>query len=171
MEQGPEKSGCFCDLLRWSVGRHGLLRSRCTHSRQPWSARQSAVVLIAFWRESADCGTGVLTAGCVSSQCSGKAFRPDFVRREGGDLLACSVGGLRAGSTAAGVRCRGEGFFALPHQLCGDGFSGDPAAEASLGPLAPLLDHVCLNGAGKSPCGPGFPCCQGGGQVVLDSQV
>ena len=82
-----------------------------------------------------------------------------------------SVGGLLVGSEAAGVRLRREGVFALPRQLCGDGFSGDPAAEASLGPLAPLLDHVCLNGAGKSPCGPGFPCCQGGGQVVLDSQV
>ena len=39
--QGPEKSGCFCDLLRWSVGRHGLLRSRCTHSRKRWGIRQS----------------------------------------------------------------------------------------------------------------------------------
>ena len=113
----------------------------------------------------------MLTAGCVSSQCSGKAFRPHFLCREGGDLLDCSVGGLRVGSASAGVRCRGEGICAVSYQLCGDGFSGDPAAEASLGPLAPLLDHVCLNGAGKSPCGPGFPCCQGGGQVVLDSQV
>ena len=138
---GARKSVCFLDLLSWTVVSHERLRSRCTHSRQPWSARQSAVVLIAFWRESADCGTGVLTAGCVSSQCSGKAFRPDFVRREGGDLLACSVGGLRAGSTAAGVRCRGEGFFALPHQLCGDGFPSDPSTTAPLGPLAPLPDQ------------------------------
>jgi len=98
-------------------------------------------VLIAFWGESVDCGTGVLTAGCVSSQYSGKAFRPDFLCRKGGDLLACSVGGLRVGSTAAGMRCRGEGVFALPHQLCGDGFSGDPATKASLGPLAPLPDQ------------------------------
>ena len=25
LEQGPEKSGCFLDLLRWSFGRHGFL--------------------------------------------------------------------------------------------------------------------------------------------------
>jgi len=37
---GARKSVCFCDLLRWSVGRHGLLRSRCTHSRQRWITRQ-----------------------------------------------------------------------------------------------------------------------------------
>ena len=49
LEQGPEKSGCFCGLLRWSIGRHGLLRSRCTYFRHPLSSRQSAVVLIAFW--------------------------------------------------------------------------------------------------------------------------
>ena len=79
-----------------------------------------------------------LIAGSVSSQCSGKAFRPHFVCREGGDLLGCSVGGLPAGPTAAGVRCRGEGVPALPDQLCGDGFCGDPAAEAALGSLSPL---------------------------------
>ena len=39
---------------------------------------------------------------------------------------------------ATGVRLRGEGVPALPNQLRGDGFSGDPAATASLGPLAPL---------------------------------
>ena len=77
----------------------------------------------------------LLIAGSVSSQCSGKAFRPHFVCREGGDLLGCSGGGLQAGPTAAGVRRRGEGFPAMPDQLCGDGFCGDPAAEASLGPL------------------------------------
>ena len=84
MEQGPEKSGCFCDLLRWSVGRHGLLRSRCTYFRQPWSPRQSAVVLIAFWGASVDCGNGVL-AGAIHpkrmAQCraGGKSpFGPRF---------------------------------------------------------------------------------------------
>ena len=46
---GARKSVCFWGLLRWSVGRHGLLRSRCTHSRQRCDRRQSAVVLIAFW--------------------------------------------------------------------------------------------------------------------------
>ena len=46
---GARKSVCFWGLLRWSVGRHGLLRSRCTHSRQRCHRRQSAVVLIAFW--------------------------------------------------------------------------------------------------------------------------
>ena len=113
----------------------------------------------------------VLIAGRHASHRSGKAFCPHFVCRQGGDLLDCSVGDLCVGPAATGVRLRGEGVSALPNQLRGDGFSGDPAAEASLGPLALLLDHVCLNGAGKSPCGPGFPCCQGGGQVVLDSQV
>ena len=157
MKQGPEKSGCFCNLLRWSVGRHGLLRSRWTHSRQPWSSRQSAVVLIAFWGESVDCGTGVLNADWVSSQCSGKAFRPHFLCCEGDDLLDCSVGGLRVGSASAGVRCRGEGICAVSYQLCGDGFSSYSATKALLGPLAPLLDHVCLNGAGKGPTGPRSP--------------
>jgi len=28
---GARKSVCFCSLLRWSVGRHGLLRSRWTY--------------------------------------------------------------------------------------------------------------------------------------------
>ena len=37
----------------------------------------------------------LLITGSVSSECSGKAFRPDFVCRESGDLLGCSVGGLR----------------------------------------------------------------------------
>ena len=84
-------------------------------------------------------------AGCVSSQCSGKAFCSHVVFHQGGDLLACSVGGLRLGSATAGVRLRGEGVSALPRQLCGDGFSGDPAAEAPLGRLTPLpkpADHV-----------------------------
>ena len=85
-----------------------------------------------------DCGNGVLTAGCVSSQCSGKAFRSEFVCREGGDLLDCSVGGLRVGSTAAGVRCRHAGLPALLDQLCGDGFCGDSATAAALGPLSLL---------------------------------
>ena len=89
-----------------------------------------------------DCGNGVLTAGCVSSQCSGKAFRSDFVCREGGDLLDCSVGGVRVRSAAAGVRCRGAGVLALPNQLCSDGFCGYPEAEASLGALGPLVEHV-----------------------------
>ena len=29
LDQGPDESVCFCDLLRWSVGRHGLLRYQC----------------------------------------------------------------------------------------------------------------------------------------------
>ena len=80
----------------------------------------------------------LLIAGSVSSECSGKAFRPHFVCREGGDLLGCSVGGLPAGSTAAGLRCRGEGLPTVPDQLCGDGLSGDSATAAALGPLSPL---------------------------------
>ena len=70
----------------------------------------------------------MLTAVCVSSQCSRKAFRSDFICREGGDLLDCSVGGVRAGSASVGVRCCGEGVPALLDQLCGDGFRGDPTA-------------------------------------------
>jgi len=80
----------------------------------------------------------LLIAGSVSSQCSGKAFRPHVLCREGRDFLGCSVAGLPAGSEAVGVRCRGEGLPALPDQLCGDGFCGDSAPEASLGPLTPL---------------------------------
>ena len=49
----------------------------------------------------------LLIAGTVSSQCSGKAFRPHLLRRKGGDLLGCSVGGLPVGPMAAGLRCRG----------------------------------------------------------------
>ena len=77
-------------------------------------------------------------AGCVSSQCSGKAFCLHVVCHQGVDLLDCPVGGLRVGSATAGVRLRGEGVSALPRQLCGDGFSGDPAAQASLGRLTLL---------------------------------
>ena len=76
-----------------------------------------------------------MITGSVLSECRGKAFRTHFLFREGGDLLDCSVGGLRVGSAAAGLRWRGEGVPALPDQLCGDGFRGDPAVEASLGPL------------------------------------
>ena len=59
MEQGPGKSGCFCGLLRWGVGRHWLLRSQCTYFRQPWSSLQSAVVLIAFKAEIAEIDSDV----------------------------------------------------------------------------------------------------------------
>ena len=45
---GTKKSGVFYSLLRWSVGRHWLLRSRWTHSRQRSRTRQSALTLIAF---------------------------------------------------------------------------------------------------------------------------
>ena len=71
--------------------------------------------------------------------------------------MDCSVGGLRVGSASAGVRCRGEGICAVSYQLCGDGFSSYSATKAPLGPLAPLLDHVCLNDVGKSPSGPRSP--------------
>lgn len=77
-------------------------------------------------------------AGCVSSQCSGKAFCLHVVCHQGGDFLDCPVGGLRLGSATAGVQLRREGVSALPRQLCGDGFSSDPAAQASLGRLTPL---------------------------------
>ena len=50
---------------------------------------------------------------CVSPQ--RKAFCPHFVCRQGGDLLDCSVGGLRAGPEATGVRLHGEGISALPN--------------------------------------------------------
>ena len=73
--------------------------------------------------------------------------------------MDCSVGGVRVGSAAAGVRCCGEGLPALLDQLCGDGFRADPAAEAPLGPLVPLPNHSFLNDVGKSPCSPRFPRC------------
>ena len=59
MEQGPEKSGCFCNLLRWSVGRHWLLRSRWTHSRQRSRTRQSVFMLIALGADSTKSGNVV----------------------------------------------------------------------------------------------------------------
>ena len=76
MEQGPEKSGCFWDLLRWSVGRHRLLRSRCTHSRQSRSIRQSAVVLIAFWGRATDCWNGLAIQVHEREPRSGKLAHP-----------------------------------------------------------------------------------------------
>ena len=53
--EGARKSVCFWGLLRWSVGRHGLLRSRCIHARQRWGRRQSALTLIAFQALSIRC--------------------------------------------------------------------------------------------------------------------
>ena len=84
----------------------------------------------------------MLVADCVSSQCSGEAFRPHFLRREGGDFLDCSVGGLCVGSTADGLRCRGAGVPALPDQLCSDGFCGDSATAATLGPASPMTKRT-----------------------------
>ena len=46
--QGPEKSACFFGLLRWSVGCHCLLRSRCPCSDQLLNIKQSAFMTIAF---------------------------------------------------------------------------------------------------------------------------
>ena len=60
LEQGPEKSGCFCDLLRWSVGRHWLLRSRWTYFRQWTRTRQSALTLIALEAKTVEIGRNVL---------------------------------------------------------------------------------------------------------------
>ena len=97
----------------------------------------------------------LLIAGSVSSECSGKAVCSDFLCREGGDLLGCSVGGLPAGSTASRLRCRGEGIPALLDQLCGDGFCGDPEAEASLGPLTRCQNRRTITSASvlaKSVC-------------------
>jgi len=45
---GAGTSGCFSVLLRWSVGRHGLLRSRCTHSWCSATQRQSVESRIAL---------------------------------------------------------------------------------------------------------------------------
>ena len=101
-----------------------------------WNTELCGLELIVF-RGKSPIVCFVLMSGCVSSQCSGKAFCLHIVCHQGGDLLDRSVGGLRVGSEAAGVRLRREGVFALPLQLCGDGFFGDPAAQASLGSLTP----------------------------------
>ena len=45
---GPEKSACFFGLLRWSVGRHCLLRSRCPCSDRPPTIQRSAFMSIAL---------------------------------------------------------------------------------------------------------------------------
>ena len=49
LEQGPEKSDCFSELLRWSVGCHQLLRSQQTHFDQRMPIKQSAFMLISLW--------------------------------------------------------------------------------------------------------------------------
>ena len=67
LEQGPEKSGFFCCLLRWSVGRHGLLRSLCIHSRQRLSISQSALTLIAFKAENVEIAKDVPCVICLFS--------------------------------------------------------------------------------------------------------
>ena len=95
MEQGPEKSGCFCNLLRWSVGRHGLLRYRCTHSRQRLSAWQSAVVLIAFWGESVDCGDGVPEVCGFAS--NSERLQPGVTVKRGVGLLFGEMWAMDAG--------------------------------------------------------------------------
>ena len=51
LEQGPEKSGCFKCLLRWSFGRHRLLRSRCTYFPPLRRSCLSALPLIALKAE------------------------------------------------------------------------------------------------------------------------
>ena len=63
------------------------------------------------------------------------AFCSDFLCHQGGDLLGCSVGGLRAGSEATGMWLRGERVFVLSDHLRGNGFPSDSAIETSLGPL------------------------------------
>ena len=54
LEQG-QKSGDFCELLRWSVSRHWLLRSRWSNSRRQARTRQSALTLIAFQARTIRC--------------------------------------------------------------------------------------------------------------------
>ena len=66
---GARKSVCFWGLLRWSVGRHGLLRSRCTHSRQRFDRRQSAIVLIACWGLHDPSWRWRASPGLSASQC------------------------------------------------------------------------------------------------------
>lgn len=84
--------------------------------REPaaFRAQTTAMELIAFRDEPADCVAAVLIASRHASHRSGKAFCPHFVCRQGGDLLDCSVGDLRVGPAATGVRLRGERVSALP---------------------------------------------------------
>ena len=52
---GARKSVCFCSLLRWSVGRHGLLRSRWTYFPPVRGSWLSELTLIAFWGKTSKC--------------------------------------------------------------------------------------------------------------------
>ena len=52
-------SGCFCDLLRWSVGRHWLLRSQWTYFPPVCGSWLSELTLIALYSRANDCGNGV----------------------------------------------------------------------------------------------------------------
>ena len=52
------------------------------------------------------------------------------------------LGVLCVGSTADGLRCRGAGVPALPDQLCSDGFCGDSATAATLGPTSPMTKRT-----------------------------
>ena len=56
---GGQEVGMLHGLLRWSVGRHWLLRSQCTYSRQRTRIRQSAFMLIAFGAAVNKSGNGV----------------------------------------------------------------------------------------------------------------
>ena len=86
-----------------------LCRCQCDQSRGVIVGQP-----IALQGESTDCVSSAVAAS-VSSECRGKAIRSDFLCREGGNLLDCSVGGLRFGPATTGLQLRGEGVSALPH--------------------------------------------------------
>ena len=63
------KSACFCPGLRWSVGRHGLLRSRYTHSRHQRSHWQSVLRRIACEPSADESGDVVLVVRASRGSC------------------------------------------------------------------------------------------------------
>ena len=49
------------------------------------------------------------------------------------------------GSAKASLRSGGEGLLPLPNHVCGDGFSGDPSAQATMAPLMEVLANPALS--------------------------
>jgi len=51
LEQGPEKSGCFCCLLWWSVGRHGSSDLDAS-SFVPWGHKVISIKAHCLWGDA-----------------------------------------------------------------------------------------------------------------------
>lgn len=118
---GAGTSGCFSVLLRWSVGRHGLLRSRCTHSWCSATQRQSVESRIAPYRKTFKSEDGVPQKGgwlgrSRTSALAEQIFPADPLGCCGVSGLALAPGGRRAAEgplplSSAGPIAPGRGMF------------------------------------------------------------